>query len=137
MFLADGGKSVDALRSPSGEPWRPEMMSYKDATELGCNALWQLHLERNDLCKMYLERWKACEGLDGILSPTTAYSTVEHGDFQHVGYTGIWNVMDYSAVTFPSGVVVDKTKDVLSGNEKSFGVIDDDVRSKCEYFHHL
>jgi amidase len=44
-------------------------------------------------------------------APTTPYSSVPHGDFKYVGYTGVYNVVDYSAVSFPTGLAVDKTKD--------------------------
>ncbi|KAL3441704.1 amidase signature domain-containing protein, partial [Aspergillus insuetus] len=43
--------------------------------------------------------------------PTTPYSTVEHGKFAYVGYTGVFNVLDYPAVSFPCGVVADKERD--------------------------
>jgi amidase len=35
--------------------------------------------------------------------PTTPYASVEHGDFKYVGYTGVFNVLDYAAVSFPTG----------------------------------
>ena len=57
-----------------------------------------------------------------MVAPTTPYASVPHGDFKYVGYTGVFNVVDYSAVSFPSGVVVDKTKDtVIKG--KSLGIV--------------
>ncbi|UPX13035.1 Amidase [Ascochyta rabiei] len=111
MFVADGGKSVEALLAPTGEPWRTEMKSYEDATELGVYDLWQLHLERTELQRQYLKQWMSYDGLDAILCPTTPYATVKHGDFKYVGYTGVYNVVDYSAVSFPSGVFVDKDVD--------------------------
>lgn len=41
-----------------------------------------------------------------------------HGDFKYVGYTGVYNVVDYSAVSFPCGVSVDKTKDMPLSDHK-------------------
>jgi amidase len=38
-----------------------------------------------------------------FVGPTTPYASVEHGDFKYVGYTGVFNVLDYSAVSFPTG----------------------------------
>jgi hypothetical protein len=43
--------------------------------------------------------------------PVTPYSTVEHGKFAYVGYTGVFNILDYPAVSFPCGVVADKDRD--------------------------
>ncbi|RAR12273.1 fatty-acid amide hydrolase protein [Stemphylium lycopersici] len=118
MFVADGGKSVEALLGVTGEPFRPEMAQYKDAKELGVYDMWQLHSERSELQRQYLEQWASIEGLDAILAPTTPYSSVPHGHFKYVGYTGVYNVVDYSAVSFPCGVQVDKTKDQRASDHK-------------------
>ena len=67
MFVADGGESVEALLKPTGEPWRPEMKMYEDATELGTYDMWKLQLERTELQRQYLEAWKSIDGLDAIL----------------------------------------------------------------------
>ncbi|OAK97538.1 amidase [Phaeosphaeriaceae sp. SRC1lsM3a] len=119
MFVADGGKSVKALLAPTDEPFRPEMQMYKDAKELGTLDMWKLHLERSELQRQYLEHWISYGDLDAILAPTTPYASVPHGDFKYVGYTGVFNVVDYSAVSFPSGVTVDKAKDNAVTNSKA------------------
>lgn len=119
MFVADGGRSVEALLAPTGEPYRPEMQMYADAKELGVFDLWKLQSERSDLQRQYLEQWKSVEGLDAILAPTTPYSSVPHGHFKYVGYTGVYNVVDYSAVSFPTGIFVDKVQDKPLADYKS------------------
>lgn len=67
MFVADGGKSVEALLAPTEEPFRPEMTQYQDSTELGVHAMWQLQLERSELQKQYLDQWASYGDLDAIL----------------------------------------------------------------------
>jgi amidase len=62
-----GGKTIREALGSSGEPWRPEMSSYENASELGVYEMWQIHRERTELAAMYLRRWNACEGLDVIL----------------------------------------------------------------------
>ena len=66
MFVADGGKSVRKLLESTEEPFRPEMKAYAEAVELGVHEMWQLHLERNTVCKEYLDRWNE-SGIDAIL----------------------------------------------------------------------
>lgn len=110
MFTADGGKSVKKLLESANEPLRPEMQHYGTAEEMGTYDMWQLHLERTEFCKQYLDRWNAA-GIDGILSPTTPYASVEHGNFKHVGYTGIFNILDYSCVSFPCGITAHRDLD--------------------------
>ncbi|KAE8151059.1 amidase signature domain-containing protein [Aspergillus avenaceus] len=106
-FLADGGESVRNLLKPTGEPFRPEMEFYENAAELGVHEMWQIHIERNTLQCEYLDRFNEA-GIDAILCPTTPYSSVEHGKFAHIGYTGVFNLLDYSAVSFPCGVTASK-----------------------------
>jgi len=62
------------------------MAYYTTATELGVYDMWQLQRERNKFTKFYLDKWNACEGLDVILSPTSPYTSVKHGDWQSIGY---------------------------------------------------
>ncbi|QDS74838.1 hypothetical protein FKW77_002861 [Venturia effusa] len=111
MFVADGGNSVRNILDPVGEPFRPEMEMYSTAKELGTHGMWQLQIERTELSKAYLDRWNRCEGLDAILCPVTPYASVEHENFKYVGYTGVFNVLDYPAVSFPSGVRAHKESD--------------------------
>ncbi|KAI3339038.1 amidase [Ustulina deusta] len=112
MFVADGGKSVFRELERTGEPLRPEMAAYGAARELGGFEYWQLHLERQKFQKRYLDRWKEA-GIDAILAPVTPFSSVEHGKFKHVGYTGIYNILDYAAMAFPTGITVDGAVDAL------------------------
>lgn len=67
MFVADGGKSIEAALAPTKEPYRPEMSQYKEAKELGVHDMWKLHLERSELQRQYLEQWMSHDGLDAIL----------------------------------------------------------------------
>jgi len=110
MFVADGGISVRNILEPVDEPFRPEMEMYSVAKELGTHGMWQLQLERTEFCKGYLDRWNH-EGLDAVICPTTPYASVEHENFKYVGYTGVFNVLDYSVVSFPSGVTAHKDAD--------------------------
>ncbi|KAF7595825.1 hypothetical protein BBP40_004637 [Aspergillus hancockii] len=126
-FVADGGKSVRGLLSPTGEPFRDEMKDYEKATELGVHEMWQIHLERNTLQKEYLQRWND-KGIDGILCPTTPYSSVEHGKFAYVGYTGVFNVLDYAAVSFPCGVKARKGLDASYQSHKALSDVDSQIQ---------
>ncbi|KAI1655067.1 amidase [Daldinia decipiens] len=115
MFLADGGKAIKRELERTGEPLRPEMEMYANARELGGLEYWDLHLERQQFQKRYLDRWLSA-GIDAILCPTTPYSTVENGKVRYVGYTGVYNVLDYSCISFPTSVTVDKAVDVVLGD---------------------
>jgi amidase len=124
FFLADGGKSIRKVLDAVDEPFRPEMKAYETATELGVYDLWQLQRERTDLSKMYLDKWAASGGVDAILLPTTPYAAVRNGDFKYIGYTGVFNILDYSAVSFPTGLCVDEKVDVVADDFEALGEID-------------
>lgn len=124
FFVADGGKSIRKILEEVGEPFRPEMHDYEVAKELGVYELWQLQAVRTSLCKRYLDRWAACEGLDAILGPTTPYAAPKNGQFKNVSYTGVFNILDYSSVSFPAGVNADKAIDVYPKDFKPHSDID-------------
>ncbi|KAH7193681.1 amidase signature domain-containing protein [Fusarium flagelliforme] len=112
MFLADGGQTIRKELERTDEPWRPEMAAYSTARDLSTSEMWRLHLERTAFQNKYLDRWNKA-GIDAIICPTTPYSTGKNGSLKHVAYTGVFNVVDYSAVSFPTGVTVDKDGDLL------------------------
>lgn len=125
FFLADGGKSIRKVLEEADEPFRPEMKAYETATELGVYDLWQLQRQRTDLSKMYLDKWATSEGVDAILLPTTPYAAVKNGQFKYIGYTGVFNVLDYSAVSFPTGLHVDEKVDTVPSGFKALSEIDE------------
>ncbi|PSK46489.1 hypothetical protein B9Z65_5457 [Elsinoe australis] len=113
FFVCDGGKTLRSILDPVQEPFRPELAMYEQATELGVSELWKLQSKRLQLITEYLKRWQR-SGIDAILCPATPYATVEHTKFRHVGYTGVFNVLDYSATSFPSGLYADQKLDQLT-----------------------
>ncbi|KAI5924996.1 amidase [Camillea tinctor] len=131
VFLADGGRAIREQLERTSEPWRPEMRMYEEAREIGALEYWQLHLDRQAYQKRYLDRWLAA-GIDAILCPTTPYSSVENGKFKHVGYTGVYNVLDYSCISFPTGITVDKSVDVALGDTYK-PLTEEDRQIQAEY----
>ncbi|TPX26534.1 hypothetical protein DIZ76_011996 [Coccidioides immitis] len=129
FFLSDGGKSVQKLLSLSDEPIRPEMERYGRAVDRGVYELWQLHAERNTLQKEYIDRWSTA-GLDAILCPVCPFAAVEHGKFKHVGYTGVYNILDYSCLSFPCNVTVDQAIDIPRTDEAPLSDVDEQVQKE-------
>ncbi|KAJ5812227.1 hypothetical protein N7474_008528 [Penicillium riverlandense] len=128
MFVADGAKSIRKLLEPTGEPFRPEMGSYEKSQEMGVYEMWQLQVERSDLQKSYLDHWNSVGDLDGILCPTTPYSSVEHGKLEYAGYTGAYNLLDYSAVSFPCGIKADEKLDTAYSGHNPLSEFDVQVQ---------
>lgn len=157
LLLADGGTSVRKLLEPTGEPFRPEMRVNQEAEEMSVYDLWQAQRHRNTLCKSYLDRWNTA-GIDALLcmyischltetvfflryltncilcdltGPATPYSGVENGKFAYSGYSCVFNVLDYPAVSFPCGVRTDKTIDIPYKDHRPLSVMDAQIQSDC------
>lgn len=131
FFVADGGESVRAILDPVAEPFRPEMEAYATAKQLGTHGLWQLQLQRTSLQKRYLDQWNEA-GIDAILCPTTPFSSVVNGNFKHVAYTGVYNILDYSAISFPTGIKADKELDKKSSSFTALSEDDEQVNQEYD-----
>lgn len=68
-----------------------------------------------------------------MIGPTTPYSSVENGKFAYVGYTGVYNVLDYPAVSFPCGVHSDKSIDAAYVNHSPLSEVDARVQQECKF----
>lgn len=100
---------------PYGEPIFPSMEGYAiaaqaDEGELGPTKMRMMNLRRNELQKAYLDRWNASatDGkgrIDGIIQAVAPWAAPRLGQTQtaglYVGYTGVWNLLDFAACTFP------------------------------------
>lgn len=108
FFLSDGGVHCKEYAGLTGEPFFPAMAMYSSCKEKGVSELWDLHAERTTLTKNYLDRWastalktKSGKPIDGILMPVSPYSGVANGKFRYVGYTAVFNALDFTAGTVP------------------------------------
>ncbi|KZT35454.1 amidase [Sistotremastrum suecicum HHB10207 ss-3] len=70
--------------------------------------LWQLHKQKRQLRKEYLDHWEATveitgtgRPVDGIISPPTPYGATPHGLNTDAFYTTLWNILDYATAGFP------------------------------------
>jgi amidase len=45
----------------------PGLDYYRTVQDIGVYDMWQIQAARTELCKAYLDRWNACEGLDALL----------------------------------------------------------------------
>lgn len=114
-FFDLGGAAIMDIVKPYNEPIFPSMQGYAVAAEagegeLGPTKMRLMNLRRNQLQKAYLDRWNASatDGkarIDGIIQAVSPWAAPRLGETQraglYVGYTGVWNLLDFSACTFP------------------------------------
>ncbi|KAI5848765.1 acetamidase [Morchella snyderi] len=118
FYRADGGEDIRRALDASGEPAIPHVARLIDrGPAISVYEYWQLNKRKWACQKGYFDRWNASSELsrskrmvDLILSPVMPHVAVPHGKCQWVGYTKVWNVMDYTAGVVPGGFV-DRAKD--------------------------
>lgn len=150
-FFDLGGSAIVDYLTPHNEPIFPCMRGYAAAAEggeanVGPTKMRQMNMHRNALQKGYLDRWMATATaekgpIDGVIMALSPWAAPRLGQTQktfYVGYTGVWNLLDFAVCTFPVTFVdksVDKAKD-----SKTFRQINDlDGRIQQEYdanFYH-
>jgi len=86
---------------------------------------WQLNRRKVSAQKAYLDKWNntptpSGRGVDVLLTPIMSHVAVPHRKCKWVGYTKVWNLLDYAALSIPAGQVdkeVDPKAEELSGYE--------------------
>lgn len=121
-YTIDGGEDIRRDVAAGGEPFIPHVEALVNRGKaIPVYEYWQLNRLKAALQKRYLDKWnnsgmRSSSGrqVDVLLSPTLPHTAVPHRMIKWVGYTKIWNLLDYTAVTFP----VDRVRaerDDLSG----------------------
>ncbi|THC97414.1 hypothetical protein EYZ11_003128 [Aspergillus tanneri] len=106
-YTADGCEDIRRDIDAAGEPLIPHVEALvKRGKAISVYDYWQLNKQKTALQKRYLDKWNATRSASGqlvdiLLAPTTPHPAVPHGGVRWVGYTKIWNLLDYAAVTLP------------------------------------
>lgn len=110
FYSADGGEDITTDISAGGEPFIPHVEKLVNRGKaISVYEYWQLNRKKWALQQAYLEKWKNMRSpttgktADILLMPPMPHSSVPHGGCKWVGYTKIWNVLDYSALVIPGG----------------------------------
>ncbi|KAJ7282444.1 amidase signature domain-containing protein [Mycena rebaudengoi] len=119
LYFPDGGASVRERAAVSGEPllplteWAITQPMVKDHT---IHELWELNLKREAFRAAFLEHYNA-QNVDVVLCPVAPGPAPPLGTSKYWGYTSFWNLVDYPAAVFPTGLYCDETdaKDAVDG----------------------
>ncbi|KAB8293930.1 hypothetical protein EYC80_009403 [Monilinia laxa] len=130
-FYTLGGAAILELTRKHDEPVFESMKNYEFAYDqgehgtLGPTKLREMIIRRNAYQKEYLDRWTAtgADGkgvMDAIITPASPWTAPRLGvtqtDVFCVNFTGVWNLLDYPACTFPV-TFADKGVDRKRGSE--------------------
>ncbi|KAK3676377.1 hypothetical protein LTR78_003653 [Recurvomyces mirabilis] len=117
-YTADGCEDILREVAKGGEPLVPHVQALVErAPAISVYEYWQLNRQKQAAQRAYLDKWRAFKSpksgrpVDVLLTPTMPHSAVPHRSCKWVGYTKIWNFLDYTACVLPFGKV-DKSVDV-------------------------
>lgn len=120
LLYPDGGAQARAPLLEAGEPIMP-LIDWISTEQPGCkersiHEYWALVVQREGYKAKHAAHWNATgdedgEEVDVILCPTGPGVASLHDTARYWSYTSIWNLLDYPAAIFPSGVVVDVKAD--------------------------
>ncbi|OSS49705.1 hypothetical protein B5807_05878 [Epicoccum nigrum] len=111
-YTADGGEDIRRDVEAGGEPYIPHVEALVNkGRPISVYDYWQLNKQKVAAQKRFLELWKSTRRsntgneIDVLLTPVMPHSAVPHRKCRWVGYTKVFNFVDYPAVVIPAGKV--------------------------------
>lgn len=122
-YTADGGEDIRRDMEAGGEPFIPHVEALVNkGSPISVYSYWQLNKQKVAAQKKFLDLWNSTKSattgkpIDILLTPVMPHSAVPHRKCRWVGYTKVFNVVDYPAVVLPAGKV-DKDLDAAGAEE--------------------
>lgn len=113
-YTADGGHDIRCAVEAGGEPLIPHVERLVNRGEpISVYDYWQLNRRKWALQNAYLKKWNSVRTKDGllvdaVLMPPMPHTALPHGKTRWVGYTKVWNLLDYTALVIPGGHVAEE-----------------------------
>ncbi|KAF2682321.1 amidase [Lentithecium fluviatile CBS 122367] len=111
-YTADGGEDIRRDVAAGGEPFIPHVEALVNKGKpISVYAYWQLNKQKLSAQKRFLDLWSSTKSpesgkrMDILLAPVMPHSAVPHRKCRWVGYTKVFNVVDYPSVALPAGLV--------------------------------
>ncbi|KAJ4260000.1 hypothetical protein NW757_001951 [Fusarium falciforme] len=128
FYTVDGGEDIRREVEAGGEPFIPHVDKLINRGKpISVFEYWQLNKRKRALQQAYLEKWNSIlsprtgKPVDVLLMPPMPHPAVPHRATRWVGYTKVWNFVDYTALVIPAGKVkaedCEATWDHASRNE--------------------
>ncbi|KAK7416284.1 hypothetical protein QQZ08_012058 [Neonectria magnoliae] len=109
-YTADGGEDIRTDVLAGGEPFIPHVERLVNRGKpISVYQYWQLNIAKVELQQKYLKKWDSIRSpttgrkADILLMPPMPHTAVPHGGCRWVGYTKVWNFLDYPAFVIPGG----------------------------------
>jgi amidase len=152
LYYTDGGTSDRAVLAQGNEPARPLtewIMSQPGVRNLSRAKLEYWIEEREEFRLEYARHWNGVgssspvsehesnggewqSGVDVVISAVQPGVATAHGTAKYWSYTSLWNLLDYPALVFPTGLVVNKDIDTVDPSTEFFGELDEEIAALCK-----
>ncbi|ONH70186.1 Acetamidase [Cyberlindnera fabianii] len=113
-YTSDGNYAAVTRLAESGEPLAPLTEHYlamgKGDTGLTTLETQFYNYSREKLRQEYLDLFNS-RSVDFVIAPTYVGVAPKPHEVKYWGYTSLWNILDYTCVTFPTGIKADKKLD--------------------------
>ncbi|KAF5523509.1 Acetamidase [Colletotrichum aenigma] len=111
-YTADGCEDIRKDVIAGGEPFIPHVERLINRGKaISVYEYWQLNRRKWDMQQAYMEKWRSIRSpttgraVDILLMPPMPHSAVPHAGCRWVGYTKVWNFLDYPALVIRRGNV--------------------------------
>ncbi|KAJ5086509.1 hypothetical protein NUU61_007816 [Penicillium alfredii] len=112
-ILSDGGEGARKMSTLSGEALVEGMLVGTEKDLMNTSELHKLQFDKAMYEREYLQRWTD-SGVDALIMPVTPWVGYPPWTWvkshQYVGYTSVWNFVNYAALTMPI-TTVNQTED--------------------------
>ncbi|KAK1958764.1 amidase [Colletotrichum sublineola] len=108
-YAADGGEDIRKAVAEGGEPFMSGVQEFVDLGHpISVYQYWQLNKRKVAMQQSYHDMWDSVKSpsgrpVDVLLVPTMPHTAVPHGSCRWLGYTKLFNLLDYTALAFPAG----------------------------------
>jgi amidase len=150
LYYTDGGTSDRGVLAQGNEPARPLMewiMKQPGVKNLSRAKLEYWIEEREEFRLEYTRHWNGVSssssmdedgrewqsGVDVVISAVQPGVATAHGTAKYWSYTSLWNLLDYPALVFPTGLFVDKDIEIVDPSIAFFGELDEEVAGLCKF----
>ncbi|KAI0967236.1 amidase signature domain-containing protein [Xylaria arbuscula] len=120
LYFCDGGAEELAAVQASGEPLTPLakwiLLENPHVREHTIPTLWEALQERDAYRTSYAAIWNERD-VDVILCPVGPGVAPKHGTSRYWCYTSQWNLLNYPAIVFPTGIKVGREGDDAHAHE--------------------
>lgn len=108
-YFEDGGETIKRICAESGEELRPLtawMIEQCKKNELLVGSTTQARrAARDDFRARYCKHWNEAN-VDVVIAPVTPGTAQPLDSSRYWGYTAVWNLMDYPAISFPASKMI-------------------------------